>query len=305
MTEPLHIKYRPQEFSEFFGAKEIVESIKKNLGTLHCYLFHGQRGCGKTTLARLIAHALEVDDFEIHEMDAASTRGIDDAKLLKSGVFRKPMKGKRKMYIIDECHKLTSDAQAVWLKTLEEPPEHAFFALCTTEVNKVLRTIRSRSAEYQIKPLSRRDVQELLDWVCKEEGIDIEAEIYKGIVDACEGIPREALVLLDKVKDLEPRLALDLVERGGMEDHNVIELCRLLLFGKKDKWPQARKMLQGIDEEPEKVRRSVLGYMNKVMLGEDHPSLAACIVEELMDNVYDSGQAGLALAVYRACLRKI
>jgi len=303
MTKPLHIKYRPQNFEEFFGAKEIVESIRKSLGTTHCYLFHGQRGCGKTTLARLVAHALEVDDFEIHEMDAASTRGIDDAKRLKSGVFRKPMKGKRKMYIIDEVAQLTKDAMSVWLKTLEEPPEYAYFALCTTEVNKVLKTIRSRSAEYQVKPLPRREIHKLLSWVCTEEKIDIKDDVYKALISGSEGIPREALVLLDGVKDLEPELALELIRSGGIGDKNVIDLCRLLLVNEKVKWPQARKILQGIDEEPEKIRRSVLGYMSKVMLGDDSPKLAAMIAEEFLDNVYDSGRAGLSVAVYRACLR--
>ena len=303
MTEPLNIKYRPQTFDEFFGNEGIKESIKRNLGTPHCYLFYGVRGCGKTTLARLVAYDLGVDEFEIHEMDAASTRGIDDAKRLKSGVFRKPMKGNRKAYIIDEFHQSSNDAMSVWLKTLEEPPGHAFFMLCTTEVNKLLKTIRSRSTAYEVKPLSRRHVQELLDWVCKEEGIEIDPAVNKVLVSASEGVPREALVLLDKVRGLDRQLALDLVEKGGIEDHSIIELCRSLMDAKA-KWPQVRKILQGIDEEPERVRRSVLRWMNKVMIDSDKPGIVANIVEEMADNVYDSGRAGLILAAYRVCLRK-
>lgn len=304
-NELLSIKYRPQNFKEFFGSDGIKKSILKNLGTVHLYLFHGQKGCGKTTLARLVGYELGVDNFEMHEMDAASHRGIDDAKTLRSGIFMKPMRGERKMYIIDECHMLTREAAPVWLKPTEEPPEHVYFAFCTTEIGKVLPTIRSRAkaGEYQVKSLSRREMHGLLSWVCVEEKLDVDKDVYNAVLAGGEGIPRDTLGLLEKVKGLTKGQALELAIAGGMEDISVLELCRLLLDVKTSRWARARKILQGIDEEPEKVRRAVLGYMSKVMLGEDIPRAAAIVCEEFADNLFDTGRSGLALAVYRCCLR--
>lgn len=303
MTEPLHIRYRPREFEEFVGGEEIKKSILNSLGTIHTYLFHGPRGCGKTTLARLLAQELKVDEFETYEMDAASNRGIDDAKGLKSKVYMKPMTGDRKIYIIDECHQLTKDAQSVLLKILEEPPAHVYFALCTTEIGKMLPTIKSRSTQYQVKPLPRRNLHKLLSWICQEEELQPSKDVYNAILEASEGIPREALILLDKVRGLKDEEALSLIELGT-EDRKVIDLCRLLIGGNREKWKEARKILNDIEEAPEIVRRAILGYMNKVSLGEGDPYLPICVIEEFVDNYFDSGKAGLALSVYRACMIK-
>lgn len=304
MTEPLAIKYRPKTFDEFFGGREIKESILKGLGTTHVYLMHGKMGCGKTTLARLVARELEVDEFEIHEIDAASNRTIDDARRLKSAICRRPMAGDRKIYIIDECQGLLALTQDALLKTLEEPPDYVYFVLCTTEFGKVVPTIRSRAkaGTYEVKPLSRREMHGLLSRVCTEEGIDLDRDVYNALVGGGEGIPRDTLGLLDKVCGMAAKDALVLISAGGIDDHNVLELCRTLLDHKKDKWKRCREILQGITEEPETVRRGVLGYMTKVMVGEDNPKAAAVISDEFLDNFFASGKAGLILAAYRSCL---
>ena len=304
MNEPLSLRYRPRSFDEFFGSKEIKESILKNLGTVHLYLLHGERGCGKTSLARLIACELGVDDFEVHEFDATSKRGIDDAKALRWTIYTKPMRGKRKMYIFDEVHMLTREAFSVWLKPMEEPPEHVYFALCTTNVAKVLPTIRSRAraGEYLVRPLVRRDAHALLSWICTEEKLDVDKDVYKAVLSAGEGIPRDTIGLLEKVKGLGREQALDLIVVGGMGDGKVIDLCRLLLASKANKWEKAKVLLRGIEEEPEGVRLGMLKYMSKAMLGEGDSRLAAMIAEEFEGNFYDSGRAGLNLATYRSCL---
>lgn len=303
LNDPMSIRYRPRSFDEFFGNREIKESILKNIGTVHLYLLHGERGCGKTTLARLIAYELEVDDFEIHEFDAASHRKIDDARALKPGMFTRPFKGKRKMYIIDECHMLTYEAISVWLKVTEEPPAHVYFVFCTTEVSKVIDTIRSRAAAgmYRLKPLDRRDVHGLLSWICVEEKLDVDKDVYKAILSAGEGIPRDTVGILEKVKGLKRDEALELIAGGGIEEGGVMDLCRLLLANKTGKWNKAKEILRDLEEEPEIVRRAVLGYMAKAMVGEGDSRLAAMIVEEFADNFYDSGRAGLRVAMYRSC----
>lgn len=303
-NDPMSIRYRPQNFDEFFGNREIKESVLKNLGTVHLYLLHGEKGCGKTTLARLIAYELEVDDFEVHEFDATSKRGIDDAKAQRRGIFTRPFRGGRKMYIFDEVHMLTREAFSVWLKPMEEPPAHVYFALCTTEIAKVLPTIRSRAkaGEYRLKSLARRDVHALLSWICVEEELDVDKDVYKAVITAGEGIPRDTIGLLEKVKSLRRDEALALIESGGMEDSGVMELCRLLLESKANKWEKAKKILLGLEEETERVRQAVLSYMSRVMVGEGDPRLAAMIAEEFADNFFDSGKAGLRVAAYRSCL---
>jgi len=306
MTEPLHIKYRPRDFGEFIGGEEIKKSILDGLGTTHTYLFHGPRGCGKTTLARLLAQELKVDGFETHEMDAGSSGGIDEIRKLKITAPLRPMVGNRKIYIIDECHLLSKTAMGGSLKLLEEPPKHVFFVLCTTEPNKLLLTIvsRSKAGEFRMKPLPRREMHKLLAWICGEEGIQPSKNVYNAILDAGEGIPRDTIGILDKVKGLkDEKEALSLIELG-IEDRNIGELCRLLLGGDRDKWKKARETLKGIEEEPETVRRAILGYMNKVSLGDGDPYLPICVIEEFADNYYDSGRAGLVLSVYRACMVK-
>jgi len=300
MTEPLNLKYRPKTFDEFIGNDAIVNSILDTIGTTHMYLFHGPRGCGKTTLARLVAKELKVDDFDIHEVDAASVGGVDAARNLRSMVYTKPMSGERKIYIIDECHRLTAQAQDVWLKTFEEPPEHVYFALCTTDYQKVLPTIKSRASRYQVRPLKRKEMEKLIDWVCKEEKIDLDKRVRKEIISE-ESTPRDALVLLDQIKDCDPKDA-SVILSGISEEagKTVINLCQLLLKNKKNKWAEIVEILKELNEDEESVRRAVLVYMAKVMLGsKEDPYTASVIVEEFEEPFYNSGKAGLVMACYR------
>lgn len=295
VKEPLHLLYRPRSFEEFIGSKQIVESVVSVLDRVHVFLFSGPRGCGKTTLARLITEHLEIANVDIHEIDAADKTGVEDARRLKANTRFAPMGGDKKIYIIDEVHRATGNHQDALLKTLEEPPDHVYFVLCTTEPGKVSKTIRSRCACYEVKSLTKRNAHKLIDWICEEEKIKPSDEIKGAIVDRCEGIPREIAVTLDKVRDIDnDRRALELILEADLEK-NVIELCRALLDNKK--WKEVSTILKNLNDEPEKVRYAVLGYMNSVLLNGGDPR-AAVIIEQFLDSYMYMGKAGLTLSCF-------
>lgn len=220
----LYRKYRPKNFEEVAGQKEIVKTIKTSLRngkTSHAYLFTGPRGVGKTTLARLIAkgvnclengitdepcnrceNCLAINNgtfLDMVEIDAASNRGIDEIRQLKEKINYQPVKGRKKIYIIDEVHMLTKEAFNALLKTLEEPPEHVIFILATTEADKILPTIISRCQRYDFKTLSLNDMKEQLRFIGKNEGVDIPDEVLELIYESSGGSVRDAVSILERI----------------------------------------------------------------------------------------------------------
>lgn len=220
----LYRKYRPKNFEEVAGQKEIVKTIKTSLRngkTSHAYLFTGPRGVGKTTLARLIAkgvnclengitdepcnrceNCLAINNgtfLDMVEIDAASNRGIDEIRQLKEKINYQPVKGRKKIYIIDEVHMLTKEAFNALLKTLEEPPEHVIFILATTEADKILPTIISRCQRYDFKTLSLNDMKEQLRFIGKNEGVDIPDDVLELIHESSGGSVRDAVSILERI----------------------------------------------------------------------------------------------------------
>lgn len=306
MSNELHRAYRPETWDEFVGNEKTVDTIRKRIGETHFFLFHGQRGCGKTTLARLVAKEMGVGELDLYEIDAASNRGIDQAKALK-GTFRNKAMDQngsgKKMYIFDEAHRLTPEAEDSLLKALEEPPDHVFFVFCTTELKKVATTIRSRAAKFQVRPLPRRDAVQFLLEICQEEKVDLPDRVLTEIHSVAEGIPREMLILLDQVMDMED--PMEYLETLAGTDATFKELVTILMGSKKNKWKEVAPILEGLleEQEPEDIRRGILGYLAAVAKNTDQPSPALLQLSEMyMDNLYDSGKAGLILITMQACM---
>lgn len=198
----LYRTYRPASFGEVRGQEQIVSvleaAIKKD-EVAHAYLFAGGRGTGKTSMARLLAKALDTDEKDIYEMDAASNRGIDEIRELREGVATLPFNSRYKFYIIDEAHALTKDAWGAFLKTLEEPPAHAIFVLATTELDRVPETIQSRCQVFQFKKPSHEILKKLVLDIAKKEGTSLEPAGAELIALMGDGSFRDTLGILQKV----------------------------------------------------------------------------------------------------------
>jgi len=198
----LYRKYRPQSFEEVLGQDHIVPILKnavKSGRISHAYLFSGSRGTGKTSLARILAKEAGCSDVDLIEIDAASSRGIDEIRALREAVRFSPMQGNVKVYIIDEAHMLTKEAFNALLKTLEEPPAHAIFILATTELDKVPETIISRCQNFSFRKISEEVLRKALKNIAKKEGFEID-DGTAGLIALCaEGSFRDAQGILDQI----------------------------------------------------------------------------------------------------------
>ncbi len=198
----LYRKYRPQSWVDVSGQDHIVDVLRDSIKLKrisHAYLFSGSRGTGKTTLARIFAHAVETKDEDIYEIDAASNRGIDDIRSLREHVSVLPFSSPYKVYIIDEVHMLSKDAWNALLKTLEEPPKHVIFILATTELDKVPDTIISRCQTFSFRKPPREIVRKLVLNVGKKEGYELDSGAADLVALLGDGSFRDALGMLEKV----------------------------------------------------------------------------------------------------------
>ena len=205
------LKYRPDEFDKVIGQNHVTDTLKNSIKENKipsAILFCGPKGVGKTTCARIYAKEINKDSielekydhaFNIFELDAASNRKIDDIRDLLEKVKIPPQIGKYKVYIIDEVHMLTKEAENAFLKTLEEPPSHIVFILATTEKNKILPTILSRCQIYDFKKISDQDSKNYLEEIIRSEGYKYEPKAISIIAKKAFGSLRDSLTILDRV----------------------------------------------------------------------------------------------------------
>jgi DNA polymerase III subunit gamma/tau len=305
----LYRKHRPNTLDEIVGNGQIVESLRAmaEKGNIpHAVLFSGESGCGKTTFARIIKNMVGCSDMDYREIDAVAMSGIDMVRDLREEVNLMPMAGKAKVYLLDECHRLggtgNSAASDCLLKALEECPDFVYFILATTNPEKLSKTLRNRCVEMVVSPLSVEQIaKKLLYPICKKEGKEVPKNVLVRIAEVSAGSCRRALTALQSIIDMpvERMKDADLVIMS--EDSQVIELCRLLVKGAPFK--KCAEILRTIKEDPESVRRIVLGYLNSVLLNTGSVKVAEQIVA-FEKNYYDTGKAGLTLSVFSACLQE-
>ena len=222
MSIVLYRKYRPQSLDEMIAQEPIVATLKAALEKDvlgHALLFTGPRGVGKTSLARILAHALNqvaysLDEtpLDIIEIDAASSGRIDEVRDLREKIKLMPLKLKYKVYIIDEVHMLTKEAFNALLKTLEEPPQHIVFILATTEIHKVPATIISRCQRFTFKAIPKKKLKEYLGKIARKEKINVDQAALDLLGQHAQGSLRDALSLLDQLASLGQKIDAKLVE---------------------------------------------------------------------------------------------
>ena len=220
LSVALYRKYRPATFAEVVGQEHVTEPLSTALAAgriNHAYLFSGPRGCGKTSSARILARSLNCEQgptptpcgvcdscvalapngpgsVDVVELDAASHGGVDDTRELRDRAFYAPAQSRYRIFIIDEAHMVTTAGFNALLKIVEEPPEHLIFVFATTEPEKVLPTIRSRTHHYPFRLLAPRTMRALLERICAHEDVTVDDAVYPLVIRAGGGSPRDTLV---------------------------------------------------------------------------------------------------------------
>lgn len=275
MTEALIVKYRPNSFEEVIGHEEIVRALQRVIQSPsrpHNYLFTGPAGLGKTTLARIVGNAIGA---EILEVDAASQSSVESARsLIELGQYRSLSGAQSKMFIVDECHSLSRNAMDALLKTLEEPPEHLFFALCTTEMHKIKETIVSRCYHVPLKPLAAPDIELLVEAVCEAEEWKPNGDVIQMVVSASTGQPRKALSILQSIHDAPTREEAKRIVALLDDSEPVLELLRHVVSGKRS-WKIIQTELEKMgDEDFGSLATSASRYIANAMIKETNEEKA-------------------------------
>src|SRR5450759_3356076 len=269
MYQVIARKYRPQSFADVVNQEHVKNTLENAIAQnriAHGYIFSGQRGTGKTTIARILARCLNCiqgptatpcgecasckeitagGTVDVIEIDAASNRGINEMRELRENVRYQPARDRYKIFIVDEAHQITNEAFNALLKTIEEPPPWAVFVLCTTEAHKIPATIASRCQHFSFRSVDFEDLTGRMAWICQQEGIEADAEALAILAAAGEGSVRDSLSALDqaiaccgaKLNAAEVRALL-----GAFSLESLEKVTQALAAG------DSRSMLEVVDE---------------------------------------------------------
>lgn len=319
----LYREWRPVAFKEVYGqdaAVSVLKGLVSENSVPHAVTFTGPSGCGKTTLARILwdkvlclHHGVrtiedtgkdpKVLNLGFREINAASSKGIDTIRDIEIEMQTGHVGGRLRCYMLDECHKLTSDAQTALLKMLEDTPKHVYFFLCTTEPKKLLNTIRTRCTEVVLSPVTGKSLESAIADVCSPEkaGVVLAPAVIKKIIEVADGSVRKALVLVDQVRRLKSEAEmLDAVVADACE-RQAFDLVKMLLW-EQATWPKIAELLkqlkaQEVDIEP--LRHALLSCaFGELVKSEKRGGWCNLIIEEFGKPFFDSKWAGFGSACW-------
>lgn len=303
--------HRPQSFDAIYGNIATVEALQKLVSKKnrpHVYLFSGPYGTGKTTCARIFASSVGCQD--LHEMNMSETRGIDAIRDIIDTSKYVSLNGGVSVWILDEAHGLTGEAANAVLKLLEDCPDHAYFILCTTEPQKINGGIKSRCSQFSFGPLKAIETKKLIRYVATKEKVELEPETLIDLIEASDGYPRRALVLLESVASIEGeenrrKYIKEVREDVDIQSPEFIEVVRMVVNGSRQTWRKIAGNLSAMQKnkvDPEGLRRGILTYMSKVLLSNSGAQAEKISdrMQELKEPTYNTGFAGLINQVFRA-----
>jgi len=293
MTQAFYRKWRPAKWDQVVGQQHVVQPLQNAVAAGkqgHAYLFAGPRGTGKTTVARILAKAvncLEEDlgarpcdqcdhcravrsgnFLDLIEIDAASNTSVEDVRDLRDKINFSPNQGRYKVYLIDEVHMLSTAAFNALLKTLEEPPPHAIFVLATTEVHKIPATVLSRCQRHEFRRIPVVEMVAHLNKMAEGEGLTVDAEVLHLVARQATGSLRDAISLLDQLSTLGESITLDAAQAvlGTATSQAVIDLLSAILEGESGAAMDSLHASLDAGSDPRQFARQVVEYLRGVML---------------------------------------
>lgn len=293
MAKALYRKYRPKTFDEVLGQEHVTSVLKNQIKTgkiSHAYLFSGERGCGKTSCAKIFAKAVNClnpqdgspcnecencktiindETLDVVEMDAASNRGIDDIRQIREKVIYPPNKLKYKVYIIDEAHMITREAFNALLKIMEEPPKHLIFILATTEIEKIPATILSRVQKFEFNSINSDNIIKQIDIILNDMNIEMDMDAKYLIVEKANGAMRDALSILDQILSIGNEIySLDEVEKllGKVDYSDIDSLLKYILENDRESALNTVFKLRKQNKASIDILEDLTEYLRDIML---------------------------------------